>query len=213
MSGTGVLALWKDCAEGKQHTFEHWYQTEHIAERLAVPGFLRCRRYESIDASSRFFTWYEVESPDVLKSDAYLERLDNPTPLTAEVMSTIMMNMSRTVCDRTVLSGDRFGGVAVTVKLGGDSAKEREGLCQLALELRTELNLARAELWVNGENLSETGVTEEERLRGGDDKMNTCLLLEFLRAKAAEEVSGIARSRFSNADVGVYRLLCEQTAV
>ena len=33
-------------------------------------------------ANIQFYTWYEVETPQVLSTDAYRERLENPTPLT-----------------------------------------------------------------------------------------------------------------------------------
>ena len=50
MSTTGILALWNDCAKGKEALYERWYQTEHLAERLAIPGILRGRRYQAIEA-------------------------------------------------------------------------------------------------------------------------------------------------------------------
>jgi len=211
MAGSGILALWKDCAEGKHQTFERWYQTEHISERLAVPGFLRCRRYEALDATSEYFTWYEVETPAVLRSDDYRERLENPTPLTTEVMSAIMKNMSRTACHRTVLAGDRFGAVAVTVKLGSEAPKLRDDLRNMAQDLTTNVTLARAELWIK--DATDSVAAEEERLRGGDAKIGTCLLLEFLRTTAAEEATSIVRNSSTSAEVGIYQLLCEQTKV
>ncbi len=30
----GVLALWNDCAPGQESAYEHWYQTEHLFERV-----------------------------------------------------------------------------------------------------------------------------------------------------------------------------------
>lgn len=39
--------------------------TEHFPERLGVPGFLRGRGYRAIDADRTYFTFYDLESPEV----------------------------------------------------------------------------------------------------------------------------------------------------
>ncbi len=41
IANTGRLAIWNDCATDYQAEFETWYQTEHLGERLSVPGFRR----------------------------------------------------------------------------------------------------------------------------------------------------------------------------
>ncbi len=50
--------------------YEQWY-AKHISELLAVPGVLSARRFESIDGGPRFMVQYELESPEVLDSEAY----------------------------------------------------------------------------------------------------------------------------------------------
>ena len=52
-----------------------------------------------------------------VKSEAYLERLDHPTPMTRVVMSEIFKDMNRTVCERTFRRGiDMRGSTAVAVR-------------------------------------------------------------------------------------------------
>ena len=46
MIGDGILALWNDCEASHEDAYEDWYQGEHLAERLAVPGFRRGRRMQ-----------------------------------------------------------------------------------------------------------------------------------------------------------------------
>ena len=75
----GILAIWNDCAPGREAEFEEWFQHEHLAERLAVPGFLLGRRYEAVSGQPRYFNLYLTQSADVLKSAAYIERLNHPT--------------------------------------------------------------------------------------------------------------------------------------
>ncbi|MBX2825952.1 MAG: hypothetical protein KTR33_14560 [Gammaproteobacteria bacterium] len=212
MTGTGVLALWNDCAVGHEFEYERWYQTEHIDERLSVPGFNRCRRYEALDAATRFFTWYEVQTPEVLTSKAYLDRLGDPTPLTATIMSGAIQNMSRTVCHRHVLSGHRFGSVIVTATLheADDAPAERvDDLREYSLNFTDEVSLARSELWISAEGTAAT-LTREESLRGGDAKIEACLVLEYLRQGPAEAGAKKVTAMLPAAQVGVYRLLCEQ---
>ena len=52
----------------------------------------------------------------------------------------------------------------------------------------------------------------EERLRGGDRKIETCLLVETLRVPEAEKIAAALTNEFPGTEIGVYRLLCEITA-
>jgi hypothetical protein len=110
----GILAIWNDCRAGRED--DAWFQGEHLLERLAVPGFLFGRRHQAISGSAGYFNFYLVESPDVLTSKPYLERLDNPTPKTKRIMSEVFINMNRTVCSRIVRCGGFRGAYAVTVR-------------------------------------------------------------------------------------------------
>ena len=209
--GTGILAIWNNCAPGHEAEYEHWYQTEHLAERVSVPGFLRGRRYESVDGKPTYFTYYEVESPEVLQSDLYVQRIDNPTPMTKRIMSGIFTDMSRTVCRRVFCIGDMRGAFAATVLTRETPTMEwLESWIQGGEHRAT---LARVEVWqaVSGERPEQS---YEERLRGGDRKITSCLLVEALRevdCRAAVQ-SVCTALEISNAQVGVYRLLCEMTS-
>jgi hypothetical protein len=44
----GILAIFNNVAPGREAEFEEWFQHQHLAERLAVPGFLLGRRHEAI---------------------------------------------------------------------------------------------------------------------------------------------------------------------
>ena len=114
MSSTGILALWNDCADGKEALYESWYQAEHLSERLAVPGILRGRRYEAVDAIRGYFTYYETTTPEILISPPYLNILNNPTPLTKKIMASTLTNMSRTIL--TNMKKIYFGAITITIK-------------------------------------------------------------------------------------------------
>ena len=200
----GVLAIWFDCLTGAEAAVEEWYQTEHLAERLSLPGFRAARRFEATSGSPRHMVVYEVTDPEVLSSPAYTTRLDDPTPLTRSVMSAMVENMSRTACRRRVLFGDRRGGAAVVARLRG-----RSGARAVAEELWDPIQMARFELWT----AAETGpIMEEERLRGGDTRIGACLYAEVLRVADAVGLASAMAERLPGAQTGVFRLLCEARA-
>src|SRR6185503_14927961 len=146
MPMAGILAIWNDCTpEGYDH-FERWYIREHLQERVGVPGFRFGRRYEAVSgADRRFFAFYEVESPDVLSSKAYVDRLEAPTPWTLEAMKAFR-NMVRTVCDLRIAAGDLIGSHAVVLRADGAMAPTPEA-ATLVESLAGEPGVARVQLW------------------------------------------------------------------
>ena len=93
----GILAIWNDCAVGSMDKYESWYHGEHLADRVGVSGFRLGRRHEALVGSPHYFTYYETASVDVLLSEEYLRQLDNPSPLTQEIMAGVFINATRSV--------------------------------------------------------------------------------------------------------------------
>jgi hypothetical protein len=202
----GILAIFNNVASGREAEFETWFQQEHLAERLAIPGFLIGRRHEAVSAWPRYFNFYVTQSIGVLKSAAYLGRLDDPTPMTRTVMSEIFKDMIRTVCHRTFRLGRMRGAGVVTVRF---CEQPDEAALQATLEsLVRDKAVACGEIWIAADRL-EFPVSMEERLRGGDRKIEGCLLVETLRTPDAERVAAELASEFRGTEIGVYRLLCE----
>jgi hypothetical protein len=202
----GILAIFNNIAIGREAEFEEWFQHEHLAERIAVPGFLLGRRYEAVSGQSRYFNFYLAQSAETFKSTAYLNRLDHPTPMTRIVMSEIFKQMNRTVCNRTFRRGTMRGSTAVVVRF---DERPNEGLLRDTIEtLMAERAVACGEIWIAA-SLREFPVSEEERLRGGDKKLVACLLIETLRVSDAEKLALVLAASFPGTAIGVYRLLCE----
>lgn len=80
--GTGLLMVWADVPVDKEQEFNRWYNEEHLAERMAIPGFLSGARYEAFKGGPKHLAVYELESPAVLQSAAYKKVSENPTPWT-----------------------------------------------------------------------------------------------------------------------------------
>jgi hypothetical protein len=204
----GILAIFNNVATGRDAEFEEWFQHEHLAERIAVPGFLIGRRHEAVSAWPRYFNFYVTQSIGVLKSAIYLGRLDDPTPTTRTVMSEIFKDMIRTVCHRTFRLGRMRGTGVVTVRF---SEQPDETALKVALAtLMRDKAVACGEIWIAAD-LLEFPISMEERLRGGDRKVEACLLVETLRMPDAERVAAALASEFRGTEIGVYRLLCDIT--
>jgi len=206
MSDLGILAIFNDCRPGREAEFEAWFQGEHLLERLAVPGFLFGRRHQAISGASGYFNFYLVQSPDVLTSKPYLERLDKPTPMTKKVMSEIFINMNRTVCRRTVRKGGFRGAYAVTVRF--NAAPDEAALKATLDALVTDTAVAGGEIWIA---LDPKGmpVSQEEKLRGGDKKIAGCLMVDTLRQAEAKTIGASLAQKFPGTEVGVFRVLCQ----
>ena len=121
--GGAVLAIWNDIAPGGDAEFDHWHISEHIPERVSVPGFLRGRRYNAVTGSPRYFTLYETEAVATLQSAPYLARLNAPTPWTTKCIQ-LFRNNRRTACRTTLSLGVGEGGALATLELGPRSDGE-----------------------------------------------------------------------------------------
>lgn len=202
----GILAIFNDCRAGREDEFDAWFQGEHLEERLAVPGFVFGRRHQAISGSAGYFNFYLVESPDVLTSRPYLERLDNPTPMTKRIMSEVFINMNRTVCRRTVRRGGFRGAFAVTTRFS--EPPDVGALAATLDDLVRDTSIASGEIWIA---LDPAGmpVSMEEKLRGGDKKIKACLMVDTLRQPDAEALGARLSRQFSGDEVGVFRVLCQ----
>lgn len=200
----GILAIFNDCRPGREAEFDAWFQGEHLEERLAVPGFLFGRRHQAISGSAGYFNFYLVESPDVLTSKPYLERLDNPTPMTKRIMSEVFINANRTVCRRTIRRGAFRGAFAVTARF--DETPDAGALTATLDDLVRDTNIAGGEIWIALDPAS-MPVSMEEKLRGGDRKIKACLMADTLHQADAQTLGKRLSGQFPNAEVGVFRVL------
>ena len=67
----GLLLVMMDIAPEHEEEFNRWYDEQHVPERLSVPGFLSARRYRAVEGGPKYLALYELESPEVLQSEAY----------------------------------------------------------------------------------------------------------------------------------------------
>lgn len=115
LRGKGALVIWHDVAPEGRAEFEAWHLREHMAERVAVPGFRRGRRYRAIAGRPEVFMLYEVADLTVLTSAPYLTRLNDPTPWTRRALAHFR-DVNRTLCRVTASLGSGLGGFAATLQ-------------------------------------------------------------------------------------------------
>jgi hypothetical protein len=97
MLGKAAVAMWWDVAPEMRAEWEDWHSSEHMPERLAIPGFLRGTRWVAESGEPSYFVLYEVTRLATITGGAYLERLNNPTPWSRKMMPH-HRNMVRSLC-------------------------------------------------------------------------------------------------------------------
>lgn len=61
-----------DVERGGEEELERWYDEEHMPALAAVPGVVLAQRLVSRDAPPRYYARYDLISPDVLRTPAWL---------------------------------------------------------------------------------------------------------------------------------------------
>jgi hypothetical protein len=210
-NGSGILALWNDCTAGSEDLYERWYHGEHLSDRVSIEGFRLGRRHEAVDARSRFFTYYETDSPEVLFSPAYFHQLDNPSPLTRRIMNGVFINATRSVCTRVQQIGVERGGFVVAVR---SPSIETEPLLAGCLDtLCKQPGVVRIELWRRaavGPGSTGHDPRQEEQIRGPDEQIGCCLVIHATRPEEADSIVRYLREpSHQDLEIGLYRFLCE----
>jgi hypothetical protein len=121
--GMGLLMVWADVPADKEAEFNRWYNEEHVAERLAVPGFLGAARYEAVKGGPKHLACYELESVAVLDSSAYKRVQANPTEWTRRcspdvIGTTFIRNVYTMIHPRSLSPDASAAGMAPALQIG-----------------------------------------------------------------------------------------------
>jgi hypothetical protein len=115
MDNKGFLLVLMQPPPAFEEEFNAWYDTEHLAERLAVPGFETALRYVCVDGTPRYLAMYDMASPAVLDSAAYLNvSFDKLSPWSKRVTSRVRIYRSG---GRQVYPGNTLTGRAARAVL------------------------------------------------------------------------------------------------
>ena len=162
-----------------------WHDREHIPERVGVPGFLRGRRYRSLERSLDYLDLYEVEDAETLRSAPYLARLNDPTPVDPPRGAALPQHAAGGI-PRGDERGPRAGGRAPHAAArdrgrGGWHGRRRSPLAGLAA-LQDVTGVVSVHVLDATPEVTSIA-TEEKRLRGPGDRDRGavepwCLLVE-----------------------------------
>jgi len=97
----GLLLTLTEPPFGMEEEFNAWYDGEHLAERLAIPGFRSARRWcaDVRRGAGKYLATYELDSLGVLSSPAYLQRFESPTPWTRRCLGKAVV-FKRWACEQ-----------------------------------------------------------------------------------------------------------------
>ena len=173
-----------------------WHTHEHFPERLSIPGFLRGSRWTSLQGQPRYFVMYEVEQLATLSSEAYLKRLNHPSPWTSKIMPHYR-GMTRGFCSVVASFGFGMGGTALLIRFkpapGAESSLRSWLLQELLPRFPSRPGLGSAHLF---EGAATPQMTNEQRIRGADAGVDWALLVT---GYSQEAVAGLAQAELGNA--------------
>ena len=116
LPGKGMLITAMDVDPADELDFNLWYDREHLAERVALDGFLEARRWVAVDASQKYFSTYSTATFEDLDSPAYSRTLANQTDWSRRNIARFR-NMVRVVARVTASRGQGRGSVLGVVRL------------------------------------------------------------------------------------------------
>ena len=178
LMGKAALAMWWEIEATEMASFADWHAHEHFPERLAIPGFRRASRWHQAGGGDGVFVVYELDGHEVLSSEAYLSRLNAPTPWSRQMMP-LHRHMVRCQCEVLASHGALSARWALTLRLSAQSAAHEDGL-RAALASRVGKWPARPGL--TGAHLLRhrapaIAATTEQKIRGGDGEADWVLVV------------------------------------
>ena len=97
----GLLLTMTEPPPPMEEEFNAWYDTEHMAERLAITGFRSARRWVANVApgEGKYLATYELDAREVLQSPEYLARFQNQTPWSRRCLDNCVV-FKRWACEQ-----------------------------------------------------------------------------------------------------------------
>ncbi|WP_157017181.1 hypothetical protein [Mesorhizobium xinjiangense] len=192
--GKAAVAMWWNVAEEHLSEFHEWHSKEHLPERLAIPGFERGSRWQR-ENSGAFFVIYELTAYEVLVSEAYRARLNNPTRWSTTMMP-LHRDMVRSQCRVAASYGRGLATFMRTIRLSPEDGRAD----QLEQYLRQALSKVPERFGVTGAHLLRTETpsapaTREQQIRGADAAADWIVLVPGHNEAALKAVCSVVLGR------------------
>ncbi|MEP6790192.1 MAG: hypothetical protein ABI907_02410 [Ramlibacter sp.] len=176
--GKAAVAMWWHIAPEHREEFLDWHTHEHQPERMGIAGFNRGSRWTSTTDATGFFVMYELADRATLTGTAYMQRLNNPSPWSVKLMPH-HRQMVRSLADVTFSAGAGIARGALTVRLSpqeGRAAELRAFLWETLAKLVAQRGVSGAHL-LETAAVTQAGMTEEQKIRGGDGTADWVVLV------------------------------------
>jgi len=117
----GLLLTLTEPPPAMEEEFNAWYDEEHLAERLGIPGFRSAQRWvtDCKPGEGKYLATYELDSPAVLESPAYLARFSNQSPWSRRCLGKAVV-FKRWACEQLGRDDPHPKGRAVMLAFGGE---------------------------------------------------------------------------------------------
>lgn len=196
--GQAAMLLSFDIVQKAIPEHDDWHTHEHLPERLSIPGFIRGTRWVALRGQPRYFVMYEVKNLATLTSEAYLERLNNPSRLTSKIMPHYR-GMTRGFCSVRGSFGLGIGHVSQLIRFKPETEAEsslRKWLLQDTLpQLPSKPGIGSVHLL---EGALTPTMTNEQRIRGADASVDWTL---FLTGYSQEALANLMQADVGNAQL------------
>jgi hypothetical protein len=206
-----MVVIWNDIKEEMRDEFVQWHSIEHLPERVSIPGFISGQRWYGEHASPQYLTTYVTQNTGVLTSDAYIQRLNDPTPWTLKTVAAFR-NTCRAAGEVIWESGSKkgYGGHILAIRI-----TELEDLTILTEHLNFLANspeqcfaeLLRARLVLTTPTASQLPTAERAVRTGDQNEPNLVLLLESFSGEDA------LRHAFSKITAHIPKLMHSSTGI
>jgi len=187
------LFVWTDIDPAFEADFNRWYDREHMAERVALPGFRWARRY-CATKGRRYLALYRTESLSAFTSPAYAEAFANQTNWSKKNLAR-MVDPMRRVGPVAFERGQGTGAAIGLITLGtGDT--DLRAIEHMTGNAMTIDGILGGHLLVPDAALSSPLPNESKAER----IMAPLLVLEATSTGAAERVTAMVAREFNRPD-------------
>jgi len=168
------MAFWADIDTDYILRFQEWHNTEHVPERISIPGFNAGRRYRGMGDAPEFLMFYETDTASVFASDDYMARLKDPTPWTRESL-THFQNPSRNIYTLEMETGQAAPIEAAYIHT------LRFNLDTPAADWLPQDDIHRSRLYAVDEDISNIMTSERQIYGGGPGQQQFLAMIECAR--------------------------------